>query len=63
MRWREITGVAALVAVAVTAVALVPAGGGGAAPPRRDIGAEAWSGLVGSPRAPVATGQRVLVVQ
>src|SRR6476646_11979898 len=62
MRWREVTVVAALVAAVVTAVMLVPAGGGGAAPPRQDIGAEGWSGLVGSPRAPVATGQRVLVV-
>ncbi len=62
MRWREATTVAALVAAVVTAVVLVPAGGGGAAPPREDIGAESWSGLVGSPRAPVATGQRVLVV-
>jgi subtilisin family serine protease len=62
MRWREATGIAALVGVAVAAVLLVSVRGGGAAPPRRPVGAEAWSGLVGSPRAPVATGQRVLVV-
>jgi subtilisin family serine protease len=62
MRWREGTGVAALAGLAVAAVLLVSVGGGGAAPPPRDVDAEAWSGLVGSPRAPVATGQRVLVV-
>ena len=38
-----------------------PAGGGGAAAPPR-VDAAGWSGLVGSTRAPVATGQRVLVV-
>jgi subtilisin family serine protease len=62
MRWREAAVLVALAGVLAAAVLLVPAGGGGAAPPRQDIGAEAWSGLVGSPRAPVATGQRVLVV-
>jgi subtilisin family serine protease len=62
MRWREATGIVVLAAVAAAAVLLVSVGGGGAAPPRRAVGAEAWSGLVGSPRAPVATGQRVLVV-
>src|SRR5436190_677060 len=62
MRWREAAVVGALAAVGVAAVLLVPVGGGGAAPPRQDISAEAWSGLVGSPRAPVATGRRVLVV-
>jgi subtilisin family serine protease len=63
MRWREATAVAALAGVAIAAVLLVPAGGGGAAaPPRAAVDGEGWSGLVGSPRAPVATGQRVLVV-
>src|SRR5262245_51744864 len=63
MRWREALVVAVLAAVAVVAVVLVPAGGrGAAAPPRTSVGAAAWSGLVGSPRAPVETGQRVLVV-
>jgi subtilisin family serine protease len=63
MRWREATVVAVLAAVAVVAVLLVPAGGGGAAAPRRTaVDAAGWSGLVGSPRAFVATGQRVLVV-
>lgn len=62
MRWREATGIVVLAGVAAAAVLLVSVGGGGAAPPRRAVGAEAWSGLVGSPRAPVAIGQRVLVV-
>jgi subtilisin family serine protease len=63
MRWREAAPVAALAAVAAAAVLLVPAGGGsGAAPPRTSVDSAAWSGLVGSPRAPVLTGQRVLVV-
>src|SRR3954447_10174444 len=62
MRWREATCITTLAGVAAAAVLLVSVGGGGAAPPRQDIGAEAWSGLVGSPRAPVTTGQRVLVV-
>src|SRR5262249_8392602 len=63
MRWREASVVAVLAAVAVVAVVLVPTGGGGAAaPPRTPVDSAAWSGLVGSPRAPVETGQRVLVV-
>jgi subtilisin family serine protease len=63
MRWREAIVVAVLGAVAVVAALLVPSGGGGAAaPPRTSVDAAAWSGLVGSRRAPVATSQRVLVV-
>jgi hypothetical protein len=61
MRWREAAGIVAVAGIAIAAVLVVPAGGGGAArPPSAD--ASGWSGLVGSPRAPVATGQRVLVV-
>jgi len=61
MRWREAATTVAVAALAVAAVLIAPAGGGGAAKPPR-IDAAGWSGLVGSTRAPVATGQRVLVV-
>src|SRR4051794_16077127 len=60
MRWREAAGVLAIAGIAVAAVLVVPGGGGAARAPRVD--AAGWSGLVGGPRAPVATGQRVLVV-
>jgi Subtilase family len=63
MRWRDAAGVIPIAAIALAAALVVPTGGGGAAaskPPPND--AAGWSGLVGGPRAPVATGQRVLVV-
>src|SRR4051812_34545706 len=63
MRWREAAGIVAIAGVALVAVLVVPAGGGGAARAPRVAGdAAAWSGLVGGPRAPVVAGQRVLVV-
>jgi minor extracellular serine protease Vpr len=64
MRWRSALTLGVLAAVGGAAALTVPAGGGGAAPPvpSRLSRAAAWSGLVGEPRAPVATGQRVLVV-
>jgi hypothetical protein len=48
----------------VTAVLLTSSWGGDAALPRSSerTSAESWSGLVGGPRAPVATGSRVVVV-
>src|SRR3954454_2892610 len=61
MRLREAVATLAIAAVAVAALLLAPAGGGKVGPPRA-VDASAWSGLVGGPRAPVATGQRVLVV-
>src|SRR3954451_3276516 len=60
MRSREAGGVLAIAAIAIAAILVVPGGGGAARAPRID--ASGWSGLVGGPRAPVATGQRVLVV-
>src|SRR5581483_974820 len=62
MRWRDAASLVALAAIAVAAVLVAPAGGGGAASPRQPGDAAGWSGLVGAARAPVATGQRVLVV-
>lgn len=65
MRWRSAVAVAVVLAAIGAAAALtIRPGGGGAAPTGPTLGraAEAWSGLVGSPRAPVASGQRVLVV-
>ncbi|HEY8773660.1 MAG TPA: S8 family serine peptidase [Gaiellaceae bacterium] len=64
MRWRNALALGILAAVGGAAMLTVPPGGGGAAPqaPSRLSRAAAWSGLVGGPRTPVATGQRVLVV-
>jgi hypothetical protein len=64
MRWRSLGAVAVLAGVAAAAVLTVPPREGGAAPHARSAAsaAAAWSGLVGGARAPVATGQRVLVV-
>jgi subtilisin family serine protease len=62
MRWRDAASLAVIAAIAVAAVLVAPAGGGGAAAPTRPVDAAEWSGLVGAVRAPVATGQRVLVV-
>lgn len=63
MRWRSAAALLAVAAVVAAAVLVVPAGGGGApAKPSRLDAATAWSGLVGGARAPVGTGQRVLVV-
>jgi Subtilase family len=63
MRWRSAAALAAVAAVVAAAVLVVPEGGGGApARPSRLHAATAWSGLVGEARAPVGTGQRVLVV-
>jgi hypothetical protein len=62
MRWREAAGVVAIAGVAVAAILVVPRGGGTARPVPPLADAAAWSGLVGGTRAPVATGQRVLVV-
>ena len=64
MRWRSAVALGILAAVGGAAVLTVPPRGGGAEPqaPSRLSRAAAWSGLVGGPRAPVATGRRVLVV-
>ncbi|MGE5274244.1 MAG: S8 family serine peptidase [Verrucomicrobiota bacterium] len=64
MRWRSGVGVAALGGVIAAAIVVVPAGGGGAPPPApsRLAAAAGWNGLVGSPRTPVGTDERVLVV-
>ena len=64
MPWRSTAALSALAGVAAAAVLTVPSRGGGAPPqaPSRLEAAAAWSGLVGAPRAPVALGQRVLVV-
>ena len=64
MPWRSVAGLSALAAVVVAALLTMPSrGGGGPAPaPSRLAEAAAWSGLVGEPHAPVALGQRVLVV-
>ncbi len=52
-----------LVFSAIAAGALLVAGGGRSSQPvQRGAAAERWRGLVGSPRAAVAIGQRVLVV-
>src|SRR2546423_15516915 len=65
MRWRDLfaTGLV-LAGVIVAAVFAVSPGGGGAAQPAPSSrsAAAGWSGLVGGSRAPVATGQSVLVV-
>ena len=65
MRWRSAAVAVVLLAAigAVVGLAVRP-GGGGAAPSKPPLvaAAEAWSGLVGEPHAPVASGQRVLVV-
>src|SRR5204863_7665300 len=63
MRWRSAAALAAVAAVVAAAVVVVPAGGGGRPPATSPAAAAgAWSGLVGGARAPVGTGQRVLVV-
>ena len=64
MRWRSAVALGILAAVGGAGALTVTPRGGGAAPqaPSRLSQAAAWSGLVGGPRAPVATGQRVLVV-
>ena len=63
MRWRNALCLGALAGVVAAAIVVVPAGGGGhPAAPSRFEAAAAWSGLVGSARVPVGTGQRVLVV-
>jgi subtilisin family serine protease len=64
MPWRSGVALAALAGVAVALVLVVPAGGGGAptSSPSLLEAAAGWSGLVGGSRAPVGTGQRVLVV-
>jgi len=52
-------------ATAGAAVAVVAAGGGSSpapVPPASRAAAVAWDGLVGEPRAPVAVGQRMIVV-
>ena len=63
MPWRSALCLAALAGVVAAAIVVVPAGGGSHHPaPSRLEAAAAWSGLVGSARVPVGTGQRVLVV-
>jgi subtilisin family serine protease len=65
MRWRSALALAVLAGVATAAVLTVPPHQGGAAAPQsssRLAAAAEWSGLVGGARAPVGTGQRVLVV-
>jgi minor extracellular serine protease Vpr len=63
MRWRSALCLAALAGLVAAAIVVVPAGGGSHPPaPSRLDAAAAWSGLVGSARVPVGTGQRVLVV-
>src|SRR5881397_3684432 len=61
---RAATTGAVLAGVAVGAALAVSPGGGGAvqAPSSLRSSAAGWSGLVGEVRAPVSTGQRVLVV-
>jgi subtilisin family serine protease len=64
MRWRSGVVVSVLAGIVAAAVLVVPAGGGGAPAPvvSRLSAAAGWNGLVGGTRAPVGTGQRVLVV-
>jgi subtilisin family serine protease len=64
MRWRSGVAVVVLAGIVTAAVLVVPAGGGSppAPQPSRLASAAGWSGLVGGPRTPVGTGQRVLVV-
>ena len=65
MRWRSTLPTGAVLAgLVVAAVLTVWPGGGRATEPARPVRASAagWSGLVGGRRAPVATGDRVLVV-
>ncbi len=63
MRSRSAAVVCALAGAAAAALLTLPSGGSGASPASTSrLAAAAWSGLVGGSRAPVATGQRVLVV-
>jgi subtilisin family serine protease len=64
MRWRNGVAVAIVAGIGAAAALTVPPREGGAAPQARSrlAAAAGWSGLVGGSRAPVATGQRVLVV-
>jgi hypothetical protein len=64
MRWRSGVAIAVVAGVGAAAVLTVPPREGGAAPQAgtRLAAAAGWNGLVGGARAPVATGQRVLVV-
>ncbi len=62
MRLRSLVPAALLLLGGVVAAAVVASGGRASKPAAQSVPAESWQGLVGSARAPVAVGQRMIVV-